>query len=315
MTPRSSFVDSPASVEQLLNNLSALTKLRQPLYVDCKFSTLKDEHRISLLILSALPQNHVYIIDVPSLGEATFTVTGTDGQTLRTILESATLPKIFYDVSFKALMLYRQFGIHLQCVEDVQVMNWASFPALDYFSFLPALCKCVIRDNHMNPSKKREWYANYIAARNLYSPGHGGSPEVFNERPLNEVISANCAQCLEHLPRFRISYWAYIVRLGREQLTIDKMKSKLRSGQRGRPLLKIAAHQRQFPAGDVELGKYLKMRSAPEVKEFKSKDHGMGTTHPMERIENFRGTTAFQSSQLFKVVSGIKRLPKFVPRV
>lgn len=294
MTPRSSFVDSPASVEQLLNNLSALTKLRQPLYVDCKFTTFKGKNRISLLILSALPQNHVYIIDVHSLGEATFTVTGTDGQTLRTILESATLPKVFYDVGFKAFMLRHQFGIHLQCVEDIQVMNWASLPALPDFSFLEALRQCIIRDNHIQPSKKREWYGIYHAARNLYSPVNGGSSEVFNERPLNEIISAYCAQCLEYLPRFRYSYWAYIVRLGREQLTIDKTESKLHSNQLGRRLFKNVAHQRQFQAGQVELGKYLKMRSAPNT---------------------FPRTSAFQPSQLSKIVSRIKRLPKFVPRV
>ncbi len=68
------------------------------LYIDLEGPELSRKGSVSLTQILPLPKNHVYLTNVYELNKAASTTAGKDGKTLRNILESATIPKVFFDV-------------------------------------------------------------------------------------------------------------------------------------------------------------------------------------------------------------------------
>ena len=60
--------------------------------------------------------DRAYLIDAHVLKGDVFTTAGTTGQTLRDVLESATIPKVFFDVRNDSDALLSHFGVKLGCV-------------------------------------------------------------------------------------------------------------------------------------------------------------------------------------------------------
>src|SRR5436190_1618559 len=91
-----SFVDSPASVFLFVDSLKDLPAEPPSLYIDLEGENLCREGSISLLVV--FPKNHVYLIDMHNLQASAFTTAGREGKTLKSILEPATISKVFFDV-------------------------------------------------------------------------------------------------------------------------------------------------------------------------------------------------------------------------
>ncbi|TAQ86185.1 hypothetical protein B7494_g5478 [Chlorociboria aeruginascens] len=87
------------------------------------------------------PPNTVHLLDVQMLKDTKFTTPGTSGQTLKSILEAPTTPKIFFDVRNDSDALYAHYGIALQGVQDIQLMENASRSYSK--NFLAGLAKCI----------------------------------------------------------------------------------------------------------------------------------------------------------------------------
>lgn len=102
------------------------------------------------------PHNHVYLVDILALGETAFTVAGTGGETLRSILQSAPVPK----VSFKALgdcLLYADFDIVLRGVQDIQLMERGSLPCtVSGMTFFRGLFSCAKWDAPISATEKQK---------------------------------------------------------------------------------------------------------------------------------------------------------------
>ena len=82
---------------------------------------------------------------------------GKGEKTLQSILESAVVPKVFFDVRNDFEPLYAHFGIALQCVQDVQLMEVAS--RLGPKKFVSGLPKCIERDAPITLQEKQTWKA------------------------------------------------------------------------------------------------------------------------------------------------------------
>ncbi|KAM7211991.1 hypothetical protein V8F06_012620 [Rhypophila decipiens] len=142
-TPDWSIVDTPEAVSHLVDIICLEVVNRQTtsdvpqvpaLYIDIQ--TVDDSNQghgtqrscVSLLQIYLLPREHIYLVDVQTLGrQGAFETSGpTHGQSLQSLLESATISKVFFDVRTDAEILYHRYGVALGGVQDLQLMELAA---------------------------------------------------------------------------------------------------------------------------------------------------------------------------------------------
>ena len=198
-TQCSSLIDTSSEVASLIDSISDLPTHPPSLYIDLEGANLGRHGTISILQLYVLPTNQTHLIDIHSLKEAAFTTPGSNGQTLKGILESSTIPKAFFDIRNDSDALYSHFSIKLACIQDIQLMELATRS----FSkrCVSGLAKCMEKECTMTPRERQTWLANKAIGVRLFLPTHGGSYEVFNRRPLSEEIIKYCVQDVQFLPR------------------------------------------------------------------------------------------------------------------
>jgi len=162
-TSRVIFVSTTADLAVMLATLAHLPISPPSLYIDLEGQNLSRNGTIALLTLYVSPWQIVYLVDIYSLQTSTFstpaiainqmsTSSGSDSvapqATLKSILESATIPKVFFDVRNDSDALFAHYAIKLSCVHDLQVMELATRTPTSgqSRSFLCSLSTCI-RDN------------------------------------------------------------------------------------------------------------------------------------------------------------------------
>lgn len=193
-----SLVNSESSVAWLVDSLKDLPIQPPSLYLDLEGINLSRNGSISIMQIFVLPTKHTFLLDVWALGEKAFNTSTPSGTNLRSILESEDIPKVFFDVRNDADALFAHFGISLQDVWDIQLMEVAA----RRFSkqYLAGLGKCIERDAQLTDAAIEIWKATKEKGLSLFAPERGGSYEIFNTRPLPEDIVQYCAQDVVHLP-------------------------------------------------------------------------------------------------------------------
>ena len=224
----STMVSTTEAIADMLLTLTALPKSPPSLFLDLEGVSLSRAGSISIIQIFAKPNDHVYLVDIHTLGAAAFTTPVTaGGTTLKTLLEDTTVPKVFFDVRNDSDALFFHYKIGLRGVEDVQLMENASRGPMSSKQFLNGLNKCIQKDAPISIAAKDIW--NNIKERGeaLYHPKNGGSYTVFNARPLAPDITAYCVNDVKLLPKLRALYWA---RLG------EQWKEKVRTKTTARVL-------------------------------------------------------------------------------
>ncbi|OJD10765.1 hypothetical protein ACJ73_09703 [Blastomyces percursus] len=205
----SSVVDTTSSLIRLVDSLDNLPTSPPSLYIDLEGINLCREGSISILQIFDHPNEHVYLVDIHRLGEAAFTTTGTNGKSLRSILQCPATPKVFFDVRNDSNALFFHFGIRLEGVEDIQLMENGSRPGPpSRKKFVSGLARCIEMDAPVSPAVKRLWEENKNKGAQLFSPKRGGSYEVFNARPIPQAIIDYCVQDVSFMPLLRTLYWS-----------------------------------------------------------------------------------------------------------
>ncbi|KAI4905965.1 hypothetical protein J4E90_011040 [Alternaria incomplexa] len=147
---------------------------------------------ITLLLHESPSSQHTYLVDVRTLGAQAFTTAGADGKTLKQILENSDIPKVFFDVRNASAALFALYNIALEEVQDVQLMDSAARKTTaKRISF------------HRSETLRRDRHAGEI----LFRAEFGGSPEVFNQRPLPDDIVKYCVGEVACLPVLRNMLW------------------------------------------------------------------------------------------------------------
>ncbi|KAL8948658.1 MAG: hypothetical protein Q9222_005169 [Ikaeria aurantiellina] len=91
------------------------------------------------------PLDCTYLIDIHTLGGRAFTtIDPNTAQTLKAILESDGIPKVFFDVRNDSDALYAHYGIKLAGIKDLQLMELAT-RAFNK-KFVNGLSKCIDKD-------------------------------------------------------------------------------------------------------------------------------------------------------------------------
>ncbi|KAK4206573.1 hypothetical protein QBC37DRAFT_300544 [Rhypophila decipiens] len=188
-TPDWSIIDTPDAVSHLVDTICLDVGSDAPsqvpaLYIDIQ--TVDDSTQgpsVTLLQIYLFPREHIYLVDVQTLGrQGTFETEGpAQGETLKTILESATIPKVFFDVRTDAEILYHRYGVSLGGVQDLQLMELAARAVcprpLRHLSSLP---RCINRDLNLSILEQITW-DKWIALQKK-----GSQVEMANPRPLSK---------------------------------------------------------------------------------------------------------------------------------
>lgn len=193
------FVETTDTISAMVGAIDTAAASVPSLYLDLEGANLCREGTISLLQLYHLPSGITYIVDIFTLQHAVFTTPSAAGKTLKGILEDSDIIKVFFDVRNDSDALFAHFGISLQGIHDLQLMEVAS-RSFDR-RHVNGLAKCISRDLNLSYVDSSKWISVKDAGARLFAPEKGGRYEVFNERPLPEPLMQYCAQDVTYLER------------------------------------------------------------------------------------------------------------------
>lgn len=198
------FVDSREGIADLVEKLRNLPTSPPSLYLDIEGINLCRYGTVSIIQIYDSTKKLTYLVDIHTLQKMAFSTPGVSGTTLKDILESEKIPKVFFDVRNDSDALYTHFGIELDGIEDVQLMELAT----RMFSkrFVSGLAKCIEYDGDLTSQERWECTRIKDKGRALFAPEQGGSYEVFNIRPLAEDMRAYCVQDVQYLPHLYANY-------------------------------------------------------------------------------------------------------------
>ncbi|KAH6673378.1 domain-containing protein 1 [Halenospora varia] len=221
-------VDTTEKIVSLLNSLTNLPTNPPSLYVDLEGINLGRNGTISILSIHVLPLSTTYLIDVQTLQGSTFNTFASNRTTttLKSILESPTIPKVFFDVRNDSDALFALYRISLDGVKDLQLMELASRTYSQ--TFLAGLGKCIENDGPFSPQAKQSWRERKSAFAT------GNQYYRFSTRPLTPQAISYCAQDVAFLPGLwnvyatklvnaKQTFWRMMIKAGvRKRLALSR---------------------------------------------------------------------------------------------
>ena len=150
-------VDSEPSVVDLIDDIDNLPIQPPSLYLDIEGVKLSRDGSISIIQIFVLPKSHIFLIDIFILQEKAFCTSNRSGTDLRSILESALVPKVFFDVRNDSDALFAHFQISLQGIQDIQLLEIAT----RFYSkqWVAGLAKCIEKEAQLSAEAIAVWKA------------------------------------------------------------------------------------------------------------------------------------------------------------
>lgn len=214
-------VDSAKSLTTLLRAMHKVSKRADPcIAVDLEGARLSRRGTVSLMNIFDPETRHTYLADIHTLKADTFatslptpeTSMSTDAVpdtpwTLKTVLESPTITKLFFDLRRDSDALHGIFDIHIKGVEDVQLMEVAARPPGSSRHRLLGLQQCIELAGIVPAAQAAESRALKELGQKAFDPKHGGTYDVFTTRPLNPDMALYCANDVRYLHVLRRFFW------------------------------------------------------------------------------------------------------------
>lgn len=189
---RINLVDSFGSLMRLLRHLEFVTGSGEDvaLAVDFEGVRLCRTGELCLMQLTCSDDpTLVYVLDVHVLGARTFTLQTQKGTSMKGLLEDQNIRKVWFDPRNDADALYHQFGIMPHGIFDLQLAEVADRRMRGLtVNFVQGLYRCLTQCPSMTP--EQQVFAENInnLGKSLFEPQHGGTYEIFQQRPLNAMI-------------------------------------------------------------------------------------------------------------------------------
>jgi exonuclease 3'-5' domain-containing protein 1 len=217
-------VDTRAAIAELVRFLVDRADNAGPaapslLYIDIEGVDLGRQGSVSIIQLYMPPVTDVYLVDVHVLGSDAFDTpapasasASTCPHTLRSILESPAIHKVFYDLRADNDALHAHYRIALPAsgagVHDLQLMEIATrSPGYDRNNpYVNGLAKSIKADAGLTYAERLAFEAIKARGLELFRPDRGGSFEVFNKRPMPDAVVDYCAGDVVLLRRLYASY-------------------------------------------------------------------------------------------------------------
>ncbi|KAF2000417.1 hypothetical protein P154DRAFT_576095 [Amniculicola lignicola CBS 123094] len=195
-------------VDWLVVHHTLPTPFSPTMYIDLEGVSLSRLGSVSILTLFLRvdgPISPIFLIDVHTLGSQAFETAGTKEKTLRDVLQDKEIPKVFFDVRNDSDALFAHFGVALQGVEDVQLMESATRKTTASRKRVAGLTSCI-EDNAstcFGGSGLVSWKQAKENGSRLFKTELGGSYEVFNQRPIPDDVVSYCVGDVQCLPELR----------------------------------------------------------------------------------------------------------------
>lgn len=197
-------VDTVDAVSEMLDALTRCSNQPPLLFFDLEGVNLSRHGTLDILQIYVPALDTVYIVEVYQLQSAAFTAVSQHDQTLQDILQSATYPKVFFDVRTDSDALHYHFQIRLEGVVDLQLVEFATRSVRG--RYLKGLQKCISEAGVIPLQERRMFDRVKTEGTRLFAPEHGGRYEVFQERPLDTRLIEYCAQDVRVLPALLRQY-------------------------------------------------------------------------------------------------------------
>lgn len=205
-------IDSKADLLPLLDCIVNVAAEPPSLYIGLEGFDLGRHGSISILSLHIAPIKRTYLIDVHALGGAAFSTTNSGGVSLKTVLESATIPKVVFDIRNDSHALFSLFQISVESIKDLQLMELATRTGSR--ELVSSLAMCIEQDSPISAAAKSEWYLTKERYNQLVAPERGGCSKALNERPPKPEIIQYCRQNVILLPALYDVYNTKLRQLG-----------------------------------------------------------------------------------------------------
>ncbi|KAH8669141.1 ribonuclease H-like domain-containing protein [Xylariales sp. PMI_506] len=215
--------DTTSAIVDMVKVIQSGTASGQSLFLDLEGVNLCRYGTISIVTIFIEAVNRVYLVDVHALGTMAFNTATDEATSLKTILESPSITKVFFDVRNDSDAMHHHFGICLAGAEDVQLMELASRPVGNK-RFLSGLEKCIDRYASLSYTDKRKWSATKDNGLRLFHPSRGGTYEVFNTRPMDPDVALYCINDVLYLPQLRTALWNRVSAAWRVKVEEETLK-------------------------------------------------------------------------------------------
>ncbi|KAJ9646536.1 hypothetical protein H2201_000625 [Coniosporium apollinis] len=199
-----------------LNSPHSIASSMPALYLDCEGVNLSREGSLTVLEIMSVLENRVYLFDILVLGKDAFQTPGKNGITLQAIPEDAKITKAFFDVRNDCDALHHHFGIKLQGIQDIQLMELAT---RDYsFRRLASLANCiddVTRNSALSTTERKALQAVKATGKAIL---RREGFKLFAERPLLPELVMYCIVDVALLPMIWTGYSRKITKKGWEKM-------------------------------------------------------------------------------------------------
>lgn len=188
------------------------------LYLDLEGYKLGRYGTITFMAMLVYPFGVVRVIDVQTLGNATFTTQSDRGGTLKTILEDPSIQKCLWDVRGDADALWALYRVGLSGVVDVQLLENYSRPGVK--TFLCGLQNAICCDAPLDEAARARWVNFKRAIKERMAT------DVFTVRPVEYATLQYCVNDVVHLPHLHGYYFARSGRVYPEAVkkaTVDRL--------------------------------------------------------------------------------------------
>jgi exonuclease 3'-5' domain-containing protein 1 len=133
-------INSVKKLERLRQDLDGLEVKSPSIYLDAH--GVAQDQLIYLQIL-VLRTGTLYIVGMKRLDIAALSATSDSSTSLRSILESKSIPKVRFDIRTASKLLFRDFDVSLDGIYDLQLMELASRDRHQSKKHLDGCAKCV----------------------------------------------------------------------------------------------------------------------------------------------------------------------------
>lgn len=206
MLPVVDFIDNKETLSAALDSLCSLNLTIPSLFVGLNGIRVSRNGRLCILTIYVLPLDAAFMIDMTVLDQLAFSTTSSmlapgsrRGLTLKSVLESPNVPKVFYDVRASADNLFNAFDVSLQGVIDLQLCELAV--RVGSKRFFNPLALSIINDIRPPESAQQQWSSWVSSGQKCVSPELGGSLRAWDERPLRGELINYCLADVVYLPR------------------------------------------------------------------------------------------------------------------
>ncbi|QKX62540.1 uncharacterized protein TRUGW13939_09701 [Talaromyces rugulosus] len=207
-----SVVDSGSLLQSVIDEIIQLPTNVPSLFMDLEGIQLGRHGSLSIMSLYLAPKKRVYLIDIHKLGTEAISTVNSKGKSLKFILESSVILKVLFDVRHDSDALFSHYGIALDGIRDIQLMEIGTRKGPK--DFLAGLSKCVEKDSTISAAEKQAWELTKSTTRRLFDPAFGGRYDIFNERPIQPMIVKYCAGDVTLLPDLFNAYNAKLCQPG-----------------------------------------------------------------------------------------------------